>query len=1105
MKPSPRSEPIVPSRVSEEALAARCAALETELRNVRELSEAVYRGLSIGVFLVQVEPGGEFRSLGFNQVLERAIGVSSSECMGKRPIDLVPHVLSMEHARFMTEKYQLCVERRETIEYEQYLEFYNKPSWWLTRLSPVMDASGKVVRIVGSCWDDSTRKRLELENEERQRRFRAVFECSFEPKLLFDDSGRIIDCNAAAAQMLGYSYPELLQINVGEVLSGATKSTAEILEQFASAGGHCEELRVRGKDGRTVWVECEGMANIMPGVHLSVCRDLSARKAAEETVRSAQQALESSHARLDAMTEAIPHPIAAFSADTRVAVCNSSFRKMFQKLYGKRVNVGDSVASLTSGVRADVELQRALIDRAFSGETFSLLAEFGDPALGRRIYQVSLAPMRSSAGDVNTVAFTALDFTERSHFETELRASEARFRDLAANLPGVIFEWVVGADGTNAPVYLSPRANELLGVDGDKPTELLLRLSEEDRTRLLASAAEAAHRAQVWMFDAQVRDAQGQAHWMRGVARPADLSPDRTVYNGVLIDDTERRGAAHQLEMAATVFEASRDGILILDAFGTVLRVNHAFGVLTGISPADIVGRQPHALLAEGHDVSFVDRLWERTLTDNHWYGEMTIRRADGTQFAAEVHCRTVRGAQDRVQNFVFFIADVSERKSNEARIRNLAQHDHLTGLPNRALLEDRLRQAISHADRTHTRLAMLFVDLDHFKAVNDDYGHATGDLLLVQVASRLTGCVRVADTVSRQGGDEFVVLITDLESTAAAARIAEKILDVLAEPFAVNGVSLSITASIGIATFPDDCSGVEDLFKHADAAMYHAKNEGRNGYQFFTEDMNTRAHERAAAEVRVRRALKGKEFSLHYHPRVGLGDDTVVAIEALVRWNDVESGAVQPDVLVSLADSCGLGAVLGESVLNEACRQLRQWQRAGVINVPVAVNVSAEQFRDKDFLASVRTALHRSGLAPSHLCLEVPEATLMRDVEFSRMVLSELNALGVAVSVDQFGGGFTSASALSRLPIRGAQLDRALIVDAPQNTEHASVASAVTSMMHALGVKTVAINIESEAQAQFARKLGCAQAQGFLFAKPMPPYECERWLKASLQATVKH
>ncbi|HRP98144.1 MAG TPA: EAL domain-containing protein [Rhodocyclaceae bacterium] len=518
-----------------------------------------------------------------------------------------------------------------------------------------------------------------------------------------------------------------------------------------------------------------------------------------------------------------------------------------------------------------------------------------------------------------------------------------------------------------------------------------------------------------------------------------------------------------------------------------VIRANPAYERMFGYRLEELRNRTPERHFAD-HEafIAFGERMYAAVAGGGVARLEERLKDRTGRMLWADVYARLLDPSRPE-EGVVVLIEDISERKASEERIRYLAEHDALTGLPNRLRLHERLAQAILTAQREHRRLALLFIDLDHFKNINDTLGHHVGDQLLRVVAERIVQCVRATDTVSRPGGDEFTLLLPDIAGPDDAARVAEKVLDALARPYSIDGRQLMISASVGIGLYPDDGADIAALMRSADLAMYHGKESGRNAYHFFRAEMNERVHERMALETALRRALKNGEFLLHYQPQIDSATRRIVGVEALLRWQDPEAGLVSPARFIPLAEETGLILPLGAWVLKEACRQNRAWQAAGLPALPVAVNISALQFRQRQFVELVADALAASGLTAACLELELTESIMMDAAERHLEVLEAIRDMGIRMAIDDFGTGYSSLAYLKRLPIDKLKIDQAFVRDVATDPDDAAIVGAIIGLARNMKLEVIAEGVESEAQLDFLRRGGCDQVQGYLFSPPLP------------------
>jgi diguanylate cyclase (GGDEF)-like protein/PAS domain S-box-containing protein len=547
----------------------------------------------------------------------------------------------------------------------------------------------------------------------------------------------------------------------------------------------------------------------------------------------------------------------------------------------------------------------------------------------------------------------------------------------------------------------------------------------------------------------------------------------------------ERSKFLEELALAAHVFEDSLHGILITDCDGEIVRVNRSFTEITGYNAAEVLGKTPRLLKSERHNIEFYQELWRALKKEGEWQGEFWNRRKDGSGFAVWESIASVYDNKGEAKYYIAMFQDITEKKRSLERIEHLASYDLLTDLPNRQLFKDRLEHAIMRSHRNDTMLAVIFIDLDHFKKVNDSLGHYSGDKLLCDVAKRLSGCLHEGDTVSRQGGDEFTVLIED---TAAfkVERIAEKLLEELTRPFTLGKSEVFIGASLGVALYPNDGRSADILLKNADTAMYRAKSAGRNRYQFFDHSMEIQAARRLAMETALRHALQRNELMLHYQPQVDVGTRTVSGVETLVRWRHPEHGLMPPGEFIPLAEETGLIVELGRWVLASACADAVTWLQAGR-PLQVSVNVSAQQLAHPHCANEVRNILTRTGL-PAHLLeLEITESCLMENLHEVLPVLHDLKSTGIKLAIDDFGTGYSSLAYLKRLPLDRLKIDRSFVIDVPHNRDDSAIVRTIIAMTRHLGLGVIAEGVENEAQLNFLSAEGCLEIQGFVFAKPMP------------------
>ena len=557
-----------------------------------------------------------------------------------------------------------------------------------------------------------------------------------------------------------------------------------------------------------------------------------------------------------------------------------------------------------------------------------------------------------------------------------------------------------------------------------------------------------------------------------------------------------------QLRVAASVFEGTSEAILICDADNRIISVNRAFCKMTGYTEGELVGQTPNILKSGQHTRGFYQEMWAALQNAGQWQGEIWNRRKSGEIYPERITISALYDDAGRVLRYIAIAADITASKKAENEINSLAFYDPLTDLPNRRLLHDRLRQAISSSSRSSKHGALLFIDLDNFKTLNDTLGHDTGDQLLRQVAQRLTNCVRDGDTVARLGGDEFVVMLQDLSgdpliAASQAEVVTEKILNQCRQPYQLGGALHHSTTSIGIALFAKSTEGIDELMKRADLAMYQAKASGRNSLRFFDPDMQAAIMLRVALEADLREAVKNSEFQLYYQTQVD-ADGRATGAEALLRWQHPERGLVSPQVFIPLAEETGLILSVGHWVMESACNQLAAWaQRPEMDHMTIAVNVSARQFHHSEFVGQVLDVIAQTGANPQRLKLELTESLLVRDIEDVIEKMTALRAAGVSFALDDFGTGYSSLSYLKRLPLDQLKIDQGFVRDILTDSNDAAIAKMIVSLAEAMGLTVIAEGVETEAQRGFLARQGCRAYQGYLFSHPLPMDRFEAFLRA--------
>jgi len=588
--------------------------------------------------------------------------------------------------------------------------------------------------------------------------------------------------------------------------------------------------------------------------------------------------------------------------------------------------------------------------------------------------------------------------------------------------------------------------------------------------------------AQVLEFESQPQGATAVQQYEARIAAIGDGS-----YLAIVRNITERKSAEANMRIQISAMNAASDQIVITDGEECVEFVNPAFERATGFSREEVIGKNASCLVAGKRDETSHTEIWKANRAGKTWHGEIVGRRKDGNHCPEDMTVTPVMNDASVVEHCIAIKRDITAQKIYEAQLDRMAHHDSLTGLPNRLLFSDRLTQRIAEARRRGEQVAVMFLDMDRFKLVNDTLGHNSGDRLLTQVADRLKTALRDADTVARMGGDEFTVILSQVRDLDDASMIARRILDTVSKPFHLGGHELYLTASIGISVFPSDGSDVETLVRNADAAMYHAKESGRDMFHFYTEALNTAAVERMTLEAALRKAIEREELLAYYQPRLDIHSGRVLGVEALVRWQHPDLKIVTPDQFIPLAEETGLIVPIGEWMLQNACRQNKSWQDQKLGPLEVGVNISARQFQLADLVDLVRRTLSETDLDPAYLVLELTESALMLNPDHAVKVLSKLKKLGVKLFIDDFGTGYSSLSHLKYFPIDAVKIDQSFVRNITTDADDAAIAGAVVAMAHSLKLKVIAVGVETLEQLDFLRSLDCDQMQGYFVSRPVP------------------
>ncbi len=666
----------------------------------------------------------------------------------------------------------------------------------------------------------------------------------------------------------------------------------------------------------------------------------------------------------------------------------------------------------------------------------------------------------------------------------DLATSDNRYKRIVENLNEGI--WVI--DKYNSIRFVNQALADMLGYSLE---EMLGRpvfdFENENNQNVLKQQIAERKKGFSSIYEIEVLHKKGHSVLIQ--AESAPFLDDQENFDGVvegIKDVTDIRRQQLKLKMLSSAVEQSGSMVVITDQNAYIEYANPKLCAVTGYIKEELLGKNTYMLQPEDVDMQIVNDLWETINQGKEWQGEMQLRKKDGGKIWVLVSVSSITNEQEKITHFVTVFEDVSQLKEAHLRMEELAYVDSLTGLANRILFRDRLEQVLKGLKRSGVTAALLYLDLDEFKRINDSLGHDVGDAVLMKVAATLRQCVRYQDTVARMGGDEFVILLTDIGDMSGASSVARKIMKKMSEPVSLLKNEILITPSIGITLAPEDSLNADILLKNADMAMYKAKSLGRNNFQFFTEEMNTQIVDHLTIENDLRSALNSDQLYVKYQPKCDVKTKKIIGVEALIRWKHPTKGELSPEFFIPIAETAGLMIKLGQWVLRTACKEVKSLESKGMRDIELAVNLSTRQFRDPDLLETIQNILSETNFKAVNLELEITETTLMEQIDHAIDLLDQIKALGISLTIDDFGTGYSSLNYLKRLPIDTLKIDKAFITDIPDDKDDMEISAAVIAMAHKLGLTVVAEGVSTQAHWDFLEKNHCDIAQGYLMGKPM-------------------
>jgi diguanylate cyclase (GGDEF)-like protein/PAS domain S-box-containing protein len=720
----------------------------------------------------------------------------------------------------------------------------------------------------------------------------------------------------------------------------------------------------------------------------------------------------------------------------------------------------------------------------------------------RRLISILKSPKLCVDGTVEYVVCAAEDITESKQAQEAVHNLLTRLQLLAKHLPGFVYQYQIMPDGSSVFPYASSGIEAIYGLSPEEAARdagrVFAVLYPDDLARVGASIQHSAGTLTPWHDSYRVNHPDGRLLWVEGHSTPTRQPDGSTLWHGYIHDITKRKQADDALQLAASVFSTAREGIMITDTDGAIIDVNEAFTQITGFGRDEVIGKNPRILSSGRHDHEFYAAMWRDLKVNGHWQGEVWNRRKNGEVYAVMQTIATVPDPEGNARHYVALFSDITSLKEHQNQLEHIAHYDALTRLPNRVLLADRLHQAMAQARRRETVLAVAFLDLDGFKAINDNHGHKAGDALLIALSARMKDSLREGDTLARIGGDEFVAVLVDLSSIEDSVPMLGRLLAAAAEPVHIGELTVQVSASLGVTFYPQaEDIEADQLQRQADQAMYQAKLAGKNRYHVFdaAHDRSVRGHHESIEHIR--RALVEHEFTLYYQPKVNLRSGAVVGAEALIRWQHPQKGLLTPAAFLPVIEDHPLAIDIGEWVIETALTQMETWRAAG-LELPVSVNVGAHQLQQPDFVQRLHALLlAHPTFRPGDLEIEVLETSALEDIARVSMVIGACRELGVAFALDDFGTGYSSLTYLKRLAVTVLKIDQSFVHDMLEDPDDLAILEGVLGLASAFRRVAIAEGVETMEHGKMLLQLGCDLAQGYGIARPMPADQMPAWAAA--------
>ncbi len=715
---------------------------------------------------------------------------------------------------------------------------------------------------------------------------------------------------------------------------------------------------------------------------------------------------------------------------------------------------------------------------------------------GKKLYlDIFLKPLISDQNKIDIIVVFINDKTKENEINKNLIKAKNEWKSIIDNMINIF----VQTDKDGKIIKVAPSIKDILGY---RPYEII----GQNIVSFWADAKKAKNIRDNFFNNHQLpatitekfKHKNGNTIYLEIFIKPRyDQNGEYIGSDNIARDVTEYLKSQKALEIYKNVIKNTSEGILITDKNNKIVFANQAFYNITQYEIQDIIGKNPSILKSGMHTKNFYKKMWDSINSNGQWKGEIWNQHKDGNIYPEFLSISTVKNKNAEIENYIAIFTDIREIKKSEAKMRSMAMHDSLTGLPNRTMMSDMISHSIKSTKRQHELMAIMFIDLDNFKTINDNYGHKEGDNVLIETAKRLKDVLREEDMVYRFGGDEFIVTLEHIKNSEDIAKIAHKLNRSLKIPYQTSDYTFYISCSIGIAIYPNDASSVDELIKNADAAMYQAKNNGKNRYAFYSHELGKEIQEELHIENLLRKSIENSEFEIYYQPKIDTKTLRITGLEGLLRWNSKEKGVLSPAKFIPIAEKTGLIIPIGNWVLLQACKQIKKWQDDKLYTGNISVNISGVQLDNKNFVNSIKHVLKESGLSPYYLDLEVTESVLMNDLKHWSNTLDEIRDIGIDISIDDFGTGYSSLSYLRELPVDELKIDKSFIDDIPGDKDACAIVKSIISLAKTLSYKTVAEGVEKKEQQKYLVENGCDIIQGYYYSKPLSATDMEDFLKS--------